>query len=351
MEWEDANDWVAGLTLGGVSGWRLPYISVIDTDNPVDCSVANDFDCRDNELGYMFYKNFGATAGDDVLESGDPEVLDLFVSVVPAIYWSGNVTDPGPVGGNAWAFDFSNGANDGINPLEEAHYVWAVHEGDVGCLTGVCLDPDLDFPVIAETSYSVHEVTQFKLKECATDGVLGKIKCNNVKPKDVETLLCGREASNDEKLALYTPCPIIQILDEGFEGTVADFLFIGVFNFETGQNVCTIEPIGIDLLFTAQVHTKDGGINKIETTIVGEINPYDYAGSAIMNFNEVKKTDTILDGRNCVSKFRTKSLAGEKFGVVDDAVIESGKIKAGKVKDFIPGADIVDEICGIDCEL
>jgi len=26
--WDDANTWAAGLTLGGVSGWRLPYISV-----------------------------------------------------------------------------------------------------------------------------------------------------------------------------------------------------------------------------------------------------------------------------------------------------------------------------------
>jgi hypothetical protein len=36
MNWVDANDWAAGLSVGGVGGWRLP-----DT-NPVDGTTADD---------------------------------------------------------------------------------------------------------------------------------------------------------------------------------------------------------------------------------------------------------------------------------------------------------------------
>ena len=46
LEWEVANAWVGGLGLGGVRGWRLPYISVTEgaatTLNPVDCSVSTE---------------------------------------------------------------------------------------------------------------------------------------------------------------------------------------------------------------------------------------------------------------------------------------------------------------------
>ncbi len=57
--WAQAHTWVASLTLGGVSGWRLPYISVRAGGGPVASSVINDcriFEkiCRDNELAYMF---------------------------------------------------------------------------------------------------------------------------------------------------------------------------------------------------------------------------------------------------------------------------------------------------------
>ena len=101
---------------------------------------------------------------------------------------------------------------------------------------------------------------------------------------------------------------------------------------------------------SAQVYVKDGKIKQIQTLIAGEITPYDYIASATADFKEVKNTDTLLDGFNCVRKIRTKSLTGEKFGAVNGAVIESGKIKAGKAKDAITGVEIVDEICGIDCE-
>ena len=75
--WDGANTWASGLTLGGVSGWRLPYISVAAgagplTVLPVDCSTATEVACRDNELGYMFYQNLSGTFKQSILTSGDP---------------------------------------------------------------------------------------------------------------------------------------------------------------------------------------------------------------------------------------------------------------------------------------
>ena len=140
--WEDANTWAAGLTLGGVSGWRLPYISVAAgegpfTDSPVDCSTAIEFACRDNELGYMFYQNLSGTFGQSILTSGDPD-LALFPTLLALQYWSGTELSLS----DAWAFDFSIGLGDNTNQsLSNAS--WAVHEGNVGGvfdLTGTVQD-------------------------------------------------------------------------------------------------------------------------------------------------------------------------------------------------------------------
>jgi len=121
--WNEANIWANGLTLGGVSGWRLPYISVAEgtgpfTGSPIDCSTATEEACRDNELGYMFYHNLSGTANSPLfpgLQSGD--------------YWSG--TGYGPV--DAWFFRTSNGGQ-GIYPMAYDFYSWAVHDGDVAAV-------------------------------------------------------------------------------------------------------------------------------------------------------------------------------------------------------------------------
>ena len=118
--WDNANTWAAGQTLGGVSGWRLPYISVAAgagpfTGSPVECSTASEVDCRDNELGYMFYQNLSGTASSP-----------LFPTLESGGYWSGTEFDSF----NAWTFGFSTGGqdNDGEN---NSGYAWAVRTGDV----------------------------------------------------------------------------------------------------------------------------------------------------------------------------------------------------------------------------
>jgi hypothetical protein len=130
--WDDASSVVAGLMLGGVSGWRLPYISVAAgggpfSGNPVDCVVASEVECRDNELGYMYYWNFGATQGQPVPPNGDPNVLALFPDLtVVQNYWSGTEFDAA----EAWYFSFANGI-DSYDPKTLSNAVWAVHDGYV----------------------------------------------------------------------------------------------------------------------------------------------------------------------------------------------------------------------------
>ena len=128
--WDNANTWASGLTLGGVSGWRLPYISVAAgagpfTGSAVNCITASELACVDNELGYMFYQNLGGTLGQPILDSGDPD-LALFPTLQSVPYWSGTEFDSS----FAWGFDFDSGAW-GTGGKDVNYYSWAVHAGNV----------------------------------------------------------------------------------------------------------------------------------------------------------------------------------------------------------------------------
>ena len=134
--WDDAHTWASGLTLGGVSGWRLPYISVAQgagpfTGLPVDCNTATELDCRDNEMGYMFYRNLGGTFGQPITDSGDPD-LALFPNLLPIYtsgpYWSGTEFDSL----RGWLFNFDVGASSVA--LKNNAFTWAVHAGDVSAV-------------------------------------------------------------------------------------------------------------------------------------------------------------------------------------------------------------------------
>jgi len=132
--WNDATPWAAGLTLGGVSGWRLPYMSVAAgadpfTGSPVDCRPKdNEEACRDNELGYMFYQNLSGTFGSSILTSGDPDLaLFLFPTDQSWSYWSGTRF---PFSG-AWNLNFGTGDTLFDDVFSHVSYSWAVHAGDV----------------------------------------------------------------------------------------------------------------------------------------------------------------------------------------------------------------------------
>ena len=130
--WEVANTWASGLTLGGVSGWGLPALSVAARAggyflrNPIDCSTATELACRDNQLGYMFYQNLSGTFGQSILTSVAPD-LALFPTLQSDDYWSDNL--PNPHGG-AWIFGFGDGDQRDVD-RQDNNYSWAVHAGNV----------------------------------------------------------------------------------------------------------------------------------------------------------------------------------------------------------------------------
>jgi len=145
INWNDANTYAAGLTLGGVSDWRLPLASVLAgpggvvDPSPVDCSSASEIDCRDNELGYMFYYNLGGTLGTPIDESGNTN-RDLFSNLLPDdlinFYWSGNRYVIG-LPQAAWTFDFGGAGSaggQGTDFVTFDRWAWAVHDGNVSAV-------------------------------------------------------------------------------------------------------------------------------------------------------------------------------------------------------------------------
>jgi len=83
-------------------------------------------DCRDNELGYMFYQNLSGTLGQPIPPNGDPDVLALFPTLRSIFYWSGTEFDSS----GAWLFFFLNGNHDNVWKVNGIHS-WAVHAGNV----------------------------------------------------------------------------------------------------------------------------------------------------------------------------------------------------------------------------
>ena len=128
---DDVNTWAAGLMLGGVRGWRLPYISVAAGAGPydgvvVDCRYKSEATCQDNELGYMFYHNLSGTYGQSIRTSDDPD-LALFPTLQPDPYnstWSGTAAQS-----CGWWFRFYEGGYGAACLF--AGYSWAVHAGNV----------------------------------------------------------------------------------------------------------------------------------------------------------------------------------------------------------------------------
>ncbi len=106
MNWAEANAWAAGLTVGGVGGWRLA--------NSDACSG----NCTNSEMGNLFYNVLGNTAG--ALTDIGP------FSNVQGLYWLAT-EDPG-VG--AWFFNMNNGFQSSY--IETYDFsAWPVQLGDV----------------------------------------------------------------------------------------------------------------------------------------------------------------------------------------------------------------------------
>ena len=101
-------------------------------DMVVNCgqvgSIVTEVECRDNELAYMYYHNFGAVSGDDLTgEQG------LFQNI-QNYYWSSTFRGPFGSEHDFWTFDFAGGGQTIAGSLNGSlGFIapWAVRDGDV----------------------------------------------------------------------------------------------------------------------------------------------------------------------------------------------------------------------------
>ncbi len=113
--WADAKSWAANLVVDGISGWRLPYVSVTAGDGPattvVDCLFATEQVCRGNEYGYMYYWNLGGSFGSDLTGTHTAIGGQVITGIQPLTfqvqegYWSATGFNPNL----SWLFFYSAG--------------------------------------------------------------------------------------------------------------------------------------------------------------------------------------------------------------------------------------------------
>lgn len=153
MTWDSAIAWAAGLNFGGFDDWRLPTITVTDTNNngtsDCDYSITGGTDCGFNvitdnsELAHMFYVNLGNVAYYDTSGNGNQAGYDIlnamftdgetnqqvsFDNLLRSAYWSD--TEYVPDTARAWRLSTQTGnQSDGLK--SGSFYAWALRDGDV----------------------------------------------------------------------------------------------------------------------------------------------------------------------------------------------------------------------------
>ena len=150
MPWADAKNWVAGLTVEGVSGWRLPMITPVSgpalrfnyavngtTDNGFNISAKGTLyaGSTSNELAHLFFNTLENKAFRNLIgESAKPgwglTNSGPFKNVYSGYYWS--ATESAPNSNSAGAFGFSGEQSWGSKGFY--FRAWAVHDGDVAGL-------------------------------------------------------------------------------------------------------------------------------------------------------------------------------------------------------------------------
>ncbi len=118
MNWADAKTWAAGLSIEGVSGWRLPGGTMVD-----------DYNQTASEMGNMFYTVLGGSADQDITTTHTNVTNYAFFQNIPSTinaFWSGVGVDDT----YAWLFNFSNGTQFPYYKTTDL-FAWAVRSGDV----------------------------------------------------------------------------------------------------------------------------------------------------------------------------------------------------------------------------
>ncbi len=143
MPWQEANVWVEQLTVGGVSGWRLPESIDVDNDGTtyVNGNFYTGFDGGYNvavhsELSNLYYNVLGNLAYYDTNGNSEQPGWGLqntgpFSNVQLGYYWSSEYATNT---NSAWNFLMQSGYQSHTNKTNWSVYVWAVHSGDVSAV-------------------------------------------------------------------------------------------------------------------------------------------------------------------------------------------------------------------------
>jgi len=137
LSWAAAKSWAAGLSVGWVSGWRLPGLNVggdgachfatSGSDCGYNVNVAN------SELAHLFYVTLGNRS--TVAPGGGPQSgggltnTGPFSGMLEGDYWTGSAYAPAF---EDYAWFFNTGA--GLQMQTRQTFTlaaWAVHDGDV----------------------------------------------------------------------------------------------------------------------------------------------------------------------------------------------------------------------------
>ena len=118
MGWDQAMAWVEGLTVGGVTGWRLPTAYNQDGSYPL-----YEYNVIGSELGHLYYVELGNAAYGPLANTGP------LANLQSGIYWSNTTT--AQFAGSAFVFNFDTGRQAHANKTLLFN-VLAVHSGSVG---------------------------------------------------------------------------------------------------------------------------------------------------------------------------------------------------------------------------
>ncbi len=112
-----AQAWVDGLTVLGVSDWRLPTNPVADGSCfDQSAGIGSGANCVGGELGYL-------------LEISDWTQSPDFVNVQPWFYWSSQTN---PITGQAFVYGMHTAITGFGDPASFPAYTWLVRDGDIG---------------------------------------------------------------------------------------------------------------------------------------------------------------------------------------------------------------------------
>jgi hypothetical protein len=138
MDWDTANAWADGLTLGGYTDWRLPTTtdtgaSGCDFSNTGGTDCGYNVDTASSEMAYMFFTTLGNLSYYDTLGNAAQPGWGLtntgpFSNLQSNFYWSATEYAPTSL---AWYFYTDFGYQD-FSYNSDSFYAWAVHTGDVG---------------------------------------------------------------------------------------------------------------------------------------------------------------------------------------------------------------------------